>query len=184
MKPAGEMGRPEVSKEIYLPLLSKALARAGGSLVQPGTFCLRRGSFVIAHAVTNPLNMKGEFVDLFQPELPIVREISLKPGQSGLYRDVAMIKGRSKGSRRVLHCTHRLMEERWSKQEGRLVIRGPAETPGVVRLRIDRMKWSTPTGRSHDGKRVDVLSRVEGETALLTFPNDPQGVTLEFRSGA
>lgn len=182
---AGELGKPEAARTHYLPVIEKALQRAGvsGKLRQPGGFCLKRGPFVVAHAATQPLELAGRFVDVLDPAMPVVDRIALQPGESGLYRDVAAGlegRGRGRGRARVLHCTHRLMAERWSRNTGRLVVRGPAETPAVVRIATRGAGDLQITAKDSEGGAVRVESTKEGATTLLKFPNDPRGVTVEI----
>lgn len=185
-KPASSFADPETSRRVYLPLIARALQRAGvaGGLQQPGTFCLRRGAYVVTHAATQPLQMKGSFIDVLDPQLPLVTQVSLKPGESGLYRDVATTIAaaqRNPRSSSVLHTTHRLMHDRWTREGGEILIRGPKETPGLVRLTCPEGKSAEAAGTSADGQPVKVDITTEGTTALLKFPNEPPGVVLRVK---
>jgi hypothetical protein len=180
-------GDPEVAREVYLPLVDQALqeARGGKALQTPGYFCLKRGPFVTAHATQSELTLPGTYVNVFEPELPVVTDVVLEPGSSGVYRDVTdVISGKSRRGKppAVLHATHRLMEQESKRRELRAVIRGPAETPAVVRIFAAGRNVADATARDNAGNELVVdWQQDEDETVLARFPNDPAGATLEVR---
>lgn len=178
------IAEPGTARTEYISLVDNALRKAGvdGGLVTPGGFCMRRGPFVAAHATRNPLAVSGRLVDVFDPELPVLNGARLEPGASGLYRDVtAFVEQKSsEGNRpRVLHCTHRLMSEEYKGGVLRFTIRGPAETPAVVRLIPAGATAGRISARDAAGKEVAVDVREDGTTLRLRFPNAPDGVTVE-----
>ncbi|MGB9625110.1 MAG: hypothetical protein ACPMAQ_09635 [Phycisphaerae bacterium] len=179
-----KFGDPAVARAEYLPLVDAALRRAGlaRGLATPGSFCMRRGPFVIAHATRTPLSIPGKLIDVFDPELPVLDGVKVAPGMSGIYRDVtsaldSAADGRSRP--RVLHCTHRLTAEEYKAGVLRFTIRGPAETPAVARVLTDGAAPKGLTARDAAGKTVAVDSRPDGPTQRLRFANHPDGVTVE-----
>lgn len=176
-------GDPDAARKEYLPLVDRALREAGvpGGLSAPGSFCLRRGPFVVAHAASAPLRIDGPLVDVFGPDLPLLDEARLEPGQSGLYRDVTeTLRG---DTPRVLHATHRLEREESGSAELRVRVRGPAETPAVLRIFPAGRKPASLSARGATGTDLAVESREEGRTIAVRFPNDPAGATLAIRWG-
>ncbi len=172
-----------VAKEFYLPLIDRGLKAAGADqgLETPGGFILRRGPFVIAHATQQPLDLSGQLLDVFAPDLPVYQGVHLEVGQSGLYREVGDIFDRGDDAPvRLLHTTHRLVEQEQTEGALRLSVRGPAGTPAVLRLHA-------PTGiraleaRTANGTVVAVEQQAEGATVLLRFANDPEGVVLRIK---
>ena len=132
----------------------------------------------VAHAETETLHLSGRLIDIFDPHLSLKESIDLPPSSSGLYRDVAdLIDG---GEPTVLHTTHRLVS--CERRDGalRFTLRGPAQTPGVARVFVPRDD-SVVTAENAQGETVDVTFDRDGATALLTFANDPAGVTIEIR---
>jgi hypothetical protein len=170
----------------YLPLVDEALHRAGAAegLARPGALCMRRGPFVIAHAIRRPILIRGAFVDVFDPTLPLIDRVELAPGQGGVYRDVTPIIDADPSraaTPAVLHTTHRLMETRATGNALALTIRGPAETPGVVRLFTADRRITHVTGTNAAGRDVPTDWQQDGRTALIRFGNDPSGVGLSVR---
>ena len=178
-------GDPAIARDVYLPLVAAGLTRAGGGeLTTPGAFCLRRGPFVVAHATREAVKLRGKYVNLFEPDLPVVEEVVVEPGTSGVYRDVAAtIAAKGEGNRRpcILHTTHRLMSEQYRSGVLRAVVRGPAETPAVVRVFTADRTVRDMVVRDDSGNKLEVKWSEEGSTVLARFPNVPAGATLLVR---
>ncbi len=179
-----EFGQPDTAARVYLPLIDTALrktAAAGGNggkgLATNGSFCMRRGPFIIAHATRKPLNIRGPLVDIFDPELPVRDTVTLLAGQSGLYRDVS--NAFHEGLPTLLHATHRLVSQDRPGKRLRFTIRGPAGTPAVARVLCKHLN-ATIAARDTASHPVRVEARRDGDTVLLKFPNAPEGVALEI----
>ena len=174
-----EFAQPDVAEQTYLPLIRQAWEKAGQDQAgESGSFCMQRGPFVVAHAETETLHLRGRLIDIFDPNLCLKDSIGLAPGSSGLYRDVADLMDGDGPT--VLHTTHRLAS--CERRDGalRFVLRGPAQTPGVARVFIPKDD-SLVTAKNSQGESVDVACDRDGDTTLLTFANDPAGVTVEVR---
>jgi len=173
---------PAAAKSEYFPLIDTALHKAGAAdgLRMPGSFCMRRGPFVIAGATSEPLRLSGPLLDVFDPDLPIRDAVQLEPGQSGVYRDVGPILS-DHARPRVLHCTHRLMADRFEKETSHVTIRGPAETPAVVRIARAGREVQSAAARKISGEELPVAVASDVRTVLARFPNHPGGAMLEIR---
>jgi hypothetical protein len=181
-------GDPAIVRAEYLPLVDAALRKTGvaGGLAMPGGFCMRRGPFIIAHATRTPLVLSGKLVDVLDPELPVLDGVKVEPGTSGVYRDVTSVLDNAADSRmrpHVLHCTHRLMSQEHKSGVLRFTIRGPAETPAVVRLFSASSKANGISAHDTAGHDVRIDVRDDGTTLRLRFPNNPDGVTVEVSPG-
>lgn len=179
-----EFGQWKNVQEEYLPLLKQAWGKADSSrdLPTPGYLCVQRGPFIIARAGREALRLPGTFVNVADPQFALVKDVEIKPGTSGIYRDVTdNLEAKSAGRRkpRVLHTTHRLIEERAGQNRLRIVIRGPFETPGLVRLFTAGRRLSGVTARNLSGNHQDVRWTQEDQTVLISFSNEPAGVVVE-----
>jgi len=171
---------PGEVKKTYLPLLNAALSKVGdGALRTPGTFLMKRGPFLIAHAHGKDLGVPGNLIDIFDPDLTVRSHFHLEPGQSGLYRDVADNIKQIRPS--VLHATHRLISQEYNNGVLRFSVRGPAQTPAVARVFLGDFESPKVTAKTVHGDAVKVDIRRESITARLRFPNNPKGVTVEIR---
>lgn len=185
---------PARAKELYLPLISEAVTTAllhrtvppgaeakdgAPGLKTPGAFCMQRGPFVIGHALSKPIALQGRFINVFDAKLPVEENPTIQPGQSRLYRDVTDQASGRKAS--ILHTTHRLMDEKTMRDGIRAVVRGPAETPAVLRIHCGSRKLKDVSARDTQGNAIPVQVREDGQTLLLQFPNVPAGVSVLIR---
>jgi hypothetical protein len=172
----------DAASQVYLPLIDWAVQHSAAELhlATPGYFMMRRGPFVIANARQKPISVDGKFIDIFDPDLPVVDGIHLAAGASGLFRDVTDILA-GEGPPVVLHATHRLISQQFDAASLRFFIKGPAGTPAVVRIFTGGREIESITAVDSAGQPVEVTSVVEGMTARLEFPNDPDGVTVTIR---
>ncbi len=170
-------GNPAAADKDYLPLVDAAWKQStGNSLSQSGHLVMRRGPFVIARAETQSVKLSGKLLDIFDPELGIVNGPELSAGQSALFRDVSA--DLASGSPKVLHATHRLMNQSIENGTLRFSVRGPAETPAVARIVWPKDKPLEITATDPEGKPVIVSSDRDDMTTLIRFANHPQGVTV------
>ncbi|UCG15331.1 MAG: hypothetical protein JSV19_08525 [Phycisphaerales bacterium] len=177
---------PATARREYLPLVKRAMQKAGMAtgLQTPGHFCMRRGPFVIASSTRTPLLIPGKLVDVFDPEFPVLDGVRLEPNQSGLYRDVSEIlnpDSLTDSKPCVLHTTHRLMSTRFVDETLCVTIRGPTETPAVVRVFRAGRDVQSAKVRNSLGQEVALSLQPDKATVLARFPNDPDGSVLEIR---
>ncbi len=170
---------PAVVERTYLPLLNLALKKANqGVLETPGSFCMQRGPFIIAHAEANTLTLSGKLVDIFDPNLNLYDAAQLSRGQSGLYRDVADKVGENRPA--LLHTTHRLISQEYKNKILRFTVRGPAETPAVARIFLPSSEPPNVSATDSDGNSIKIDIQRSNNTVRLKFPNNPGGVTIEI----
>lgn len=175
-------GNSVAAEKDYLPLVDAAWKQSTGkSISQSGNLVMRRGPFIIARAETQPVKLSGRLLDIFDPSMRIVNGVELASGQSGLYRDVTA--DLAAGTPKVLHATHRLMNQSTESGVLRFVVRGPAETPAVVRIVWPKDQPLEISATDPEGKPVAVSSDRDEATTLLRFPNHPQGVTVSCSPG-
>lgn len=174
---------PDAARE-YVKLLEAALQRVEPDAVPktPG-FRINRGPFVIVHALRDIKPHRrpavlGErpVVDVLDPDLPILEDIRMGAGESKIFRQVQL----EDSTPRVLHCTHRLMEQTHDEATSRILIRGPAETPAVVRVYTAQRELTSVTIHSVDGVQLDsqVFPDEGTHSLLIRFPNVPEGAVV------
>lgn len=124
---------------------------AGGEYREDGVMLLERGAYVIAHSLNEDRTLRGAYVDLFDPNLPVVDEYTLAPGDSALLYDVTSLLGQREPA--VLYASRELLVEEHRMDGGEaageagatggsesaeatsyLVSAGPWQTRGVIRL--------------------------------------------------
>jgi hypothetical protein len=168
-----------MAAEVYLPLLRACSERfLGGDLEEPGALVARRGRYVVAHTFDRDTTLEGDYVDVFSSDLPLIHNPRIGPDTSVLLLNVAdLISGPAPA---VLHATYRLKGRSEGPRQTAVLIQGPAETTAAVRVYTAGQTPASVEARRADGTAVEVELKVDGSTALLSFPGDPSGVGLRI----
>jgi len=173
----GEFVSSELAERELWPTLNAALGNPKDHpLSRPGYFHLERDPYVLAHAFSKPVSIEGTFVDVFDPDLRVVQNVSLSPDTTMLLKrlpDHVSIP-------QVWHATHRLMTVVQQDDVMTIEMRGPTETPAVVRLHGAGNRLVQFSARQALGDAVTLDVKEEGSTWRIRFPNHPDGVTLKL----
>lgn len=160
-------------------MLYKDRAKAG-EIGFKNNFYLERGPYDIV-AVMNesvsddPYTVTGTLIDLFDPELPVLKSKEVAPGYCGYFLDIDRIK--SKGPQ-VLAASNRVYDESVSKHSYSYIAKSPVNTTGVSRVLLPE----APSSVLVNGKEVYDASAwdAESHTYFLSYENSPEGVSVEF----
>lgn len=161
----------------FVSLIKAAYVKSGGKDWQmKNSFYLERGPFVIAAVMdenvdTSAMVVKEAVIDLFDPELPVVRGKVIKPGEQGYMYSLRRMPKKAA----VLVAAARVTEVRNVGRSLRFKATGPLLTNNVMRVAVP-------------GKPVRVEVNVEAaqvwdegsKTLLLKFKNSPDGVNVEI----
>jgi hypothetical protein len=163
-----------VVKELY-----EDRAQAG-SLESKNHFYLERGPYTIVAVMNESVNdapflRDGKYIDLFDPQLPILSEIRVEAGSQGFFYDLS----KADPSRpQILAQASRAYEEIVDGKTYSFSAKGPLETINASRILLP----SKPVSVTVNGTE----SLEEGcwdensHTYLLGFDNDPDGVAVRF----
>lgn len=160
-------------------------ARAG-QLIFKNNFVLDRGPFKIV-AVLNetakdePLTLKGTFIDLFDPALPILQQKNIEPNTQAYLFDVAKVA--SKNTPQVLAAAGRLDDAtvKITKNNYSFVIKSPANTINAMRILLPK-KPQKVTAKLN-GKDLALFKNdwdEKSKTLLLSFDNYSEGVNVDI----
>jgi hypothetical protein len=136
---------------------------------------LRRGPYVIAagleESVKNmpPHALKGRFISLFEPGLPVHRQVELKPGLKTLLVDLDAFPHDYQG---VVAAACRVQNQQVTAESIRFRATGIANSKAVVRVAMP----ATPKSVELAGKPVDAITWTFSDGVLkLNFVNDAKG---------
>lgn len=163
---------------------------------------IRRGPYVIAAVLDEsiaeePLRLRGQFIDLFDPALPVVGEKVLKPGDRALLYDLSHRDSDSRLQAEkspaeagtpymqtpvLLAGAARAYEERADENGWSAVFRGPERTQAVLRLWLPSEPSKIEVQSASDQKPIDHESdwHAPSQTIRLRFPNSPDGVGVSL----
>jgi hypothetical protein len=118
------------------------------------------------------LVLKGTYIDLFDPELPVLQTKTINPGEQAFLYDVKKIADNRKPS--VLCGASRVYEEKATKGAYSFVAKSPVETSNVTRVYLP----SKPKKVTVNNAAGDYTWDAASHTCLLKFENNPDGVTV------
>ncbi len=145
---------------------------------------IRRGPYLVVVCFDEtdwdkPLRIEGEFIDLFDPELPVMDSKAISPGEVAFLYDLSTVKGNTP---RVLVSASRIRDERYGEGKLRFVSEGPEGTVARTRVYLPSEPKSvsmiTPDGKGDVQSEWDKRSK----TLLLTYENRPEGVEIRIVS--
>jgi hypothetical protein len=164
----------------YVPLVRSCFGKyVGENLDGPKYLVARRGDFVIAHTFDTSRSIEGTFIDIFDDNLPIVKDPYLRRNTSEILFDVS---DKMSGSTPVvLYSTHRLMGKKEGSKETTFFITGPKGTEGRVRLYAAGKERVTIEARTQEGADVRTsLTQGADGTVLIGFPYNPRGTGFKM----
>ena len=160
-------------------LLLQTLEAVYGSYEQKNYFLLRRDPYLIASVVDESpissasLSLKGFFIDLFDPLLPVLGEKVVQPGeQTFLYE---LDKVADKKCPKVLAAASRQYDEVATSNSYSFTSKSPANTSNVMRVLLPKKPIKVQTSVASSSTWNE-----ESQTLLLGFENDPEGVQVRI----
>jgi hypothetical protein len=149
-------------------------------------FYLERGPYIIAsvmdESVSNePLTLKGIFIDLFDPTLPILKEKVIYPDEQTFLYNVQQVKNKKKPT--VLCGASRIYDEVSKSGFYSFVAKSPSETNNVSRVLLPK-KPKEVTVKNSNGEVITAAEHLWDETSgtcLVKFENNPNGITVEIK---
>lgn len=163
----------------------RALARQAASAVklpwqETNALVLRRGPYVIAAGLgesipnAKPDVLHGRFIDLFNPDLPILTSVTLAPGKRFLLLDLNAAAASTAPT--VIAAACRVREAHATGNSFSFLADGIADTEAVVRIRIKRK----PTRVLIAGKVLQNTDYdMDAGTLRIRFQNSAQPLRVE-----
>jgi len=164
--------------------LYEEVAKAG-TLEMKNSFHLTRGNYeliaVMDEGITNePFTMEGLFIDLYDPQLPVISTKTVQPGSQSLLFNIA--SGSEKKKPAVLATAARVYDEKRTKNAYSFIAKSPIETANVMRVFLP----DPPAGCSilnNNGKPATGSNwkwDAASHTMLIQFENHPDGITVNI----
>jgi hypothetical protein len=128
-----------------------------------------------------PLDLNGTFIDLFDPDLPVIREKTIARGEQAFLYDIDKISDKNKPN--VICGASRVSDEAFDPGSYEFIAKSPLNTMNVSRIYLPARPVSLVIKKS-TGERIDGSINdwdINSGTLLVRFPNDPDGVKVEIR---
>ena len=159
----------------------KVIEQAYGKLDYKNHFYLERGPYVLASVVdenavsSEPLQLHGNYIDLFDPTLPCLKQKTVNPGEQTFLFNIDAVK--NKKQPQVLAAASRQSHEIIGKRTYSFIADSPADTDNVMRILLPKKPKEIELSTNQFTSQWDA----ETHTLLLQFENNPDGVQVNIK---
>ena len=179
----------------FVETVEKAYGEAAGRLQQKNSFYLERGPYTLVAVLDEnmvsdePFTLKGEYIDLFSPELTYCSKVDILPGQQGYFFDLKKI---SKKRPQVVAAASRQYDEQTTADSYSFVSKSPQNTTNILCLYLPkaykspRITCTDTEGKAvtHKARTIDASAGALAKHLLwLSFENSPDGVRVCIEKG-
>ncbi|MDR1370283.1 MAG: hypothetical protein LBJ72_09210 [Dysgonamonadaceae bacterium] len=171
----------------YFSVIEKAYqyASEGKTPEVKNHFYLERGAYIIASVVDEgasdkPLKLNGLFIDLFNPELPVLKTKTIRPDEQAFLYDLNKIEDRTQP--KVLCGASRIYDEVSKEHFYTFVTKSPENTNNASRIYLPG-KPKEILIKDHSGNDIKGSSYQwdsKSKTCLVKFENSPEGVSVQI----
>jgi hypothetical protein len=172
----------------YVSLVKKGYendAKAGG-LTFKNSLYLERGPYDIVsvmdeNADSKPYSINGPVIDLFDPQLPVLAEKKVNPGEQALLYVVGRVADKTKPQ--VLASASRIYEENIQSGSYSFVAKSPIKTLNSARVLLPSQPKTTTVTDSKGQIITDVKTSWDpsSNTLYLGFANSPDGIKVDLK---
>lgn len=147
-------------------------------------FTLTRGPYEIIsvldeNADKSPYTIRGKLIDLFDPEIPVLDEKQVRPGEQAFLYNIGSVENQK--TPQVLATAARVYDEKVAGDAYSFVARSPLNTTNVMRIllpgRANQIEVTDATGKLLES---DTSWDEGSKTCFLSFENNPDGVHVKL----
>lgn len=155
-----------------------------GQLIFKNNFLLQRGNYIIAATLDEntdktPLSVSGPVIDLFNPELPVLNEKKVYPGEQAFLYNVKNIRDRKEP--KVLASAARIYEEVNRDNIYEFVAKSPSFTTNSMRIFLPSQPVDISLMKNESIIPIIMKEWDDGtKTLLLQFENFSEGVEVRI----
>lgn len=168
---------------IFIELIKKAYENdaKAGVLNYKNNFRLERGNYeiisVMDEGVTDaPVILKGSFINLFDPELPVITKAVVKPGEQAFLYNINKIS--NKNEPQVLASASRIDEEVINDREYSFISKSPLNTTNTMRLFLPDTPKKISVSLNNKKTIFEQKWDKKSKTLYLNFENNPEGIKV------
>lgn len=161
---------------LWRAIMRYLCAQAGIRYRKRARMLARRGDWVAVWGTYRTTTLRGTYLDVLDPRLPIQTDISIEPNQARLFLQVDG-KLQKPG---LLHTNARIVLRHETPKTLAYLVEGPRGVEGVARIAIRGLKGQI-TLTDTLGNPLPVNSQREGDTLLVRWNLSPEGQVLSLR---
>jgi hypothetical protein len=172
----------------YISLVKQAYEKDAhaGEITYKNSLYLERGPYDIIsvmdeNADSKPYTVKGPVIDLFDPELSVLPQKVVNPGEQSLLYDLSRVADKSKPQ--VLASASRIYDEQVQASSYSFVAKSPKNTLNSVRVLLPSQPKETTVTDSNGKTITDVKTSWDKSTNTLYmgFDNSPDGIKVNLK---
>lgn len=155
---------------ILLEAVSDAFAANNETLPTGNGFVQRRGPYAAAHALDEPLTLKGRFIDLLSPDLAVELNPTVKPSESRFLREI-------QGARQpeLLAGSYAWKQTRSDAEQLSFTQQGPAGVTTAARIDPAGRKLAKVFAKDEKGRLLRTKASESGGTVFISFKSEDAG---------
>ena len=171
----------------FMELVKQAYEKdaKAGKLLYKNSLYVQRGLYDIVSVMdesvsAEPYIINGPVIDLFDPQLPVLAQKTISPGEQSLLYNVSRIE--NKKQPQVLASASRIYDENVKSDEYSFVSKSPANTTNSVRVLLAAKPKEIILTDANGQKLPDVKSSwdASSNTCFLSFENSPEGTKVKI----
>jgi len=172
----------------YLNIVKQAYEKdaKAGNLVFKNNLYLERGPYDMVSVLdenvdTKPYIVKGPVIDLFDPQLPVLAEKIINPGEQAFLYDLSRVTNKTRP--KVLASASRIYEENILGRSYSFVAKSPVKTLNSVRVLLPSQPIETKVTDSKGQNIVDLKTSwdTSSNTLYLGLANSPDGIKVDLK---
>jgi len=173
--------------ETFLNAINTAYAEVnnGKKLQYKNNFKLVRGVYeliaTLGESVSKvPVMTTGSYINLFDPELPVISEKITKPGEQSFLYNINSVEDKNKPQ--VLASASRIYDEEINAKSYSFVCKSPLDTNNSMRILLPQQPESILLNNNPLRKSPDIHYEYDqqSKTLLLQFANNPEGAKISI----
>lgn len=157
-----------------------------GNLQYKNCFYLERGFYDLVAVLdegmisNEPYTIKGCLIDLFDPELPILSQKVVNPGEQAYLVNIDRVKDHNKPQ--VLCGAARVSNEKATKNSYSFIAKSPINTTNVMRVLLPSKPGKVIIADVNGQPVADAKHEWDqtSKTCLVCFENNPEGIAVSF----
>lgn len=172
----------------FLSVVKRAYEHSAkaGRLKWKNHFYLERGVYTLLSVMEgegpvadHDVTLKGEYIDLFDPELPVLHEKTVIPGEQAFLIDLKKVKQRSLPQ--VVATAARVSDEVRTEDSYRLTVKSPIETTNSMCVLLPAEPKTVKVTNAQGESQACRQRWEKGSRILhLSFENHPDGIRVEL----
>ena len=156
-----------------------------GKLLYKNNLYLERGPYDIVAVLdendnTQPYTVKGPVIDLFDPQLPVLAQKTVNPGEQAYLYDVKRVADKNRPQ--VLASASRVYEEQVKGRQYHFVAKSPSKTLNSMRILLPAPSKQISITDSKGQPITDFNTSwdTSSNTLYLGFENSPEGIQVSI----